>query len=659
MSFLYPSVFWALLALLIPIAVHLFNFRRHKLFYFSNTELLRNIHQENAKTHKLKHLVALMLRCLFVAALVLAFAFPYPKSFGTLTDAEEEVVGVYIDNSMSMRALSSNTTLFEDARESARHLVEQYPPSMRFLLLTNSFEQENEYPMNRDEMLDRLDRMKSDGPPVKMGEVLDRFAMLRKYHGIVQTSFFVYSDFQKNMLQLSGVQPDSTLRVFVIPMVAETLSNLSIDTVWLGSPVMQTGLANEVHAIIHNRGERGVQGIPVSLTVDGQIAAVTAVDVEPYCSIEVLMQLVPQATGGIRCSVSLTDYPVSFDDVYLFVVEPRRTLSVVELNSGDKPSALSLIFADDPQYDYVAMNPSRFDLNALSKAQLVVVNAASEVNGTLHQALEADAAEGASVVFFHDDGAVDTNLLAVSDLALKHSFFDEMILEMPQHADLPKAYRHVRLTPDAHAVTLIHLANGDPLLTLRQKGKGYVFDFATTFDANWSTLADNALFVPLMLKMALLGGGVGRIAYTIGEDKTMVFSDLNTNGNLDLRFRNNDFTFDVIPSYELRDNRLCIFLNDELREAGFYDLMLNDSVGHVLALNDSRLESDMAFYDVAQIQEVFGEAGMSLGAVLKADDFVHHNVSQAVARTSTLWRWLVLLALLALVGEAAVLRFWK
>ena len=76
MRFLYPNMLWGLFALLIPILIHLFNFRRHKLVYFSNTTVLRSIQQENAKTRKLKYLVTLLLRCLFITALVLAFAFP-------------------------------------------------------------------------------------------------------------------------------------------------------------------------------------------------------------------------------------------------------------------------------------------------------------------------------------------------------------------------------------------------------------------------------------------------------------------------------------------------------------------------------------------------------------------------------------------------------
>ena len=658
MKFLYPSVLWALTVLLIPIAVHLFNLRRHRLEYFSNTELLKTIHQENKRTRRLKHLVALLLRCVFFAALVLAFAFPYRPAADSAFDAEEDVVGVYIDNSMSMKALSERTTLLDDARASARQLVGQYPPSTRFLLLTNSFEVQNESPMNQEEMLDRIDRMSPDGPPVRMSGVLDRFAMLRQYHGLDEATLFVYSDFQKNMFPLDRVRDDSSLRVYAVPMHSSVRSNLSIDTLWLGSPVMQAQLANEVHVIVHNWGDQAVQGVPVNLTMDGRVVAASTVDVEPQGTAELSMQMLPETTGSIRCSVTLTDYPIVFDDVYDFVIEPRSTLRVVELGQA-APTGVALVFADDPQYGYEAMNPNRFDLNALSKAQLVVVDATSEINATLRQTLEEDAAEGASVLFFHDEGAVDTNRLTVSDLALQHAFFDDMILEMPQHADLPKVTGHVRLHPDAGSTTLIHLANGDPLLTIRQEGRGYVFDMATTLDAKWSTLADNALFVPLLLKMALLGGGVGRTSYTLGEDKTLIFSDLDINGNLNLRIRDDQGGFDIVPAYEMRNNRLCVYLGGELQQPGFYELVLNDSVRHVMAWNDSRMESDMAFCDQDQVEQAFREAGIPVGAVLEASDFARHDLMQALARKSTAWRWFVLLALLALVGEAAVLRFWK
>ena len=628
--------------------------------YFSNTAVLKTIQQENAKTKKLKYLVTLLLRCLFIAALVLAFAFPYKPDEAAKINTEEGLVGVYLDNSMSMKAQSSKTTLLDDARESAKNLVEKCAPSTRFLLMTNSFEVQNEYPMNQEEMLDQLDRMSLDGPPMKMNVVIDRFNMLKKRHGFDEAALFAYSDFQKNMLDLAGAQKDTSTQVVAVPMEADNHSNISIDSVWLGSPVMQLGLANEAHLLVSNRGGKEVKGLPVNLNMDGKVVASATVDVDGNASAELVMQFLPQTTGFTRCSVSLTDYPITFDDVYHFVVETRPNLNIVELSADGKASPVSLVFADDAQCHFVPMDPSRIDLQTLSKAQLIVVSEASSLNETMRQALFEDAAEGASVAFFHDDGkAIDTNTMAASDIAMRHEFFSDIILDLPQHADLPKVKRHVRLTPDAKTTVLMHLDNGDPLLTMKPMGKGYVFDFATTLDAQWSNLADHSLFVPLMLKMAFLGGGVGQIAYTLGEDKSLVFSDISIESISDLSVRNDDGSFEMMPAHEVRNNRMCVYFQDDLPEAGFYALVMNDSVRNVMAWNDSRLESDMHFVEKEAVGKVFEDHGFEVAAVLEPEAFANHDLVEAMARKSSIWRWFVLLALLALAGEVAVLRFWK
>lgn len=660
MTFLYPSILWALTALLIPIAVHLFNFRRHKTVYFSNTAVLKTIQQENAKTKKLKYLVVLALRCLFIAALALAFAFPYKPDEAASINADEDLVGIYLDNSMSMKAQSSKTTLLADACESAKSLLDKFSPSTRYVLMTNSFEVQNEYPMNRDEMLDQLDRMNLDGHPVKLNALVDRFGMLKKLHGYEQASLFMYSDFQKNMFDLSGVRKDSGLRVVAVPMQAEIQSNISIDSVWLSSPVVQVGLSNDIHVLVTNHGEKEVKGLPVSLSVDGKNTASATVDVSGGESAELVMQFMLQEAGDARCNVSLMDYPITFDDTYSFVVSIRPTLKVVELNKTAAVSDVAMAFAEDPQYEYIKMDPNRFDLSVLSKAQLVVVNETSSVNETMRQALLEDAAEGASVVFFHDDGkTVDTNTMSVSDIAVHHEFFNDMILDLPQHADLPQVKQHVRLMLSANSTALMHLDNGDPLLTMKPTGKGQVFDFATTLDAQWSNLADHSLFVPMLLKMALFGGGLERLSYILGVDNTLPISDMPLDGLEHLSINNEEVGFEMIPAHEVRNNRVVLFLQDALPEAGFYELRMRDSVFHVMAWNDSRLESDMAFVGEEEIAKTFKEAGIDLMAVLDADDFAGNDLMQAMARQSSIWKWFVLLALLALAGEVAVLRFWK
>ncbi|MFI5136035.1 MAG: BatA domain-containing protein, partial [Chitinophagales bacterium] len=64
MSFLYPAFLFALGAIAIPIIIHLFNFRRYKTIYFSNTKFLREVKEKTDSRTQLKHLLVLLCRIL-------------------------------------------------------------------------------------------------------------------------------------------------------------------------------------------------------------------------------------------------------------------------------------------------------------------------------------------------------------------------------------------------------------------------------------------------------------------------------------------------------------------------------------------------------------------------------------------------------------------
>jgi len=64
MQFLYPSFLYALLALAIPIIIHLFFFRRFKKVYFTNVRFLKEIKEETSARQRLKNLLVLLMRLL-------------------------------------------------------------------------------------------------------------------------------------------------------------------------------------------------------------------------------------------------------------------------------------------------------------------------------------------------------------------------------------------------------------------------------------------------------------------------------------------------------------------------------------------------------------------------------------------------------------------
>ncbi len=62
MSFLNPYLLWGLLAVFIPVIIHLFNFRKFRKVYFTNVRFLEELKQQTQKQSKLRHLLVMIAR---------------------------------------------------------------------------------------------------------------------------------------------------------------------------------------------------------------------------------------------------------------------------------------------------------------------------------------------------------------------------------------------------------------------------------------------------------------------------------------------------------------------------------------------------------------------------------------------------------------------
>lgn len=663
MNFLYPNMLWCLFALAIPVIVHLFNFRRHKVVYFSNTATLKTIEQENVKTKRLKYLIVLIMRMLFIAGLVFAFAYPYDSEQKLKTDDADNLIAVYIDNSMSMQSQSEEVKLVEDARSSARALVKSVSPSQRFVLLTNSRQPDNEYPMNQDEMLMSIDAMQTEASPMTFNNLYENLQMIMRRNGFKSASLFVYSDFQNDMMDMRGIVADSAIQIVGLPLSSDYQQNIYIDTVWLSSPVLQTGLANEVNVRVVNDGGKEINGLPVYLEIDGVSAAFTTIDIPADGKGVTAMQFVLNESGEKSAAVSINDYPITFDDTYNFVLNVRPVIKIVELTSNyTMTSPIATLFSDNLQFDYQAIDPHRIDQQYLMDCQMVVVDGDADLNETMWRTIVDFASDGGSVVVLpSDETKAENDTLSVNMIASQHEFFSDIFVNIPDNADLPKVYKHtqIRKLKFRNTLTLMSLQNGTSFFTLSKIGGGNIFSFASQLGGDWTNFADNALFVPVMYKIAMMGAQTGRLSYTIGIDRELTVNDLTAFAESDVRIRNEQGNFEMIPVVDLRNNRAVVRLYDELPGAGFYTVNKGDELIATTAWNDSRAESKMQFMNGEEVSKLMKDNGLNVLTVMKAGEIRSDDVMQMMVRRSMLWRTFILISLITLLIEILILRFWK
>ena len=688
MDFLYPNMLYALIALIIPIVVHLFNFRRHKLVYFSNTSILKTIEQENSKTKKLKYIITLIMRMLFIASIVVAFAFPYKKDNNTINNNVDNLIAIYIDNSMSMQSHSSEKTLFEDSRTSAMKLVENLNQAQKYVLLSNDRNSENEYPMNKDEMLQRLNEMKTEAPSTSIDDIYNGLAFIKKKNDFNSATLFVYSDFQNNTMTSGDLKVDTTIQIVVFPLKSDFQNNIYIDSVWLQSPVLQKNMTNELNARIVNETANDIKGLPVNFSIDENVVAYTTCDIKADSYADVNMQFAVENEGDSKAKVAINDSPITFDDEYNLVLKVRPEINVVEIqstvetNGRTSNNSLSLLFDGDALINYQSMSKYNIDQSIINNAQMIVVDN-TELNETMQKSLIEFAERGGTLLMIESQVQevvelqsnsyiynhlgikpidFDDNETKLEYIAKRNSFFDDIFVELPDNADLPKVKKHVRFKIGKNVQNIISLQNGDPLLMMSNVGKGKVFVMSTSFDEEYSDLANHALFVPLMYKMALIGGNISELSYTLGIDKTLNINDVSLNVDDRISLKSDNAVYEIFPMIENRNGTNYISFFEDLPSSGFYDIYKNEEYIKTVAWNDNRSESEMSFYDKEELSELLKDNNLNVLMMIspvEAHGRVSDDVVENIVNQSSLWKIFVIIALIALLIEILILRFWK
>lgn len=674
MEFLYPNMLYALFALIIPIIIHLFNFRKHKVVYFSNTSVLKTIEQESSKTKKLKYLMALIMRMIFIASLVIAFAFPYKKDNNAVNNNVDNLIAVYIDNSMSMQSHSLEKTLFEDSRSSALKIVESLNQAQKFVLLSNDRNPKNEYPMNKDEMIICLNEMNSEAAPTSFEDIYNSLALIKKKNNFNSATLFVYSDFQKNMMNINYLKSDSTIQVVLFPLKSDFQKNIYVDSVWLQTPVLQKNMTNELNARIVNETPNDVKGLPVNFSMDDNNVAYATCDVAANSNADVNMQFVIDNDGFRKAKVTINDSPITFDNVYNFILEVRPVINVIEIKPDNVNSYLELLFEGDALVNYQSMKPYSIEHNVINNAQMIVVNESVNLNETMQQSLLDFASHGGTLLIFNDENtensyiynnigikssSMDENAMKIEYIAKRNSFFDDIFLKLPDNAELPEVKKHVRFTTGKDVLNIISLQNGNPLLMMSAQGNGNVFIISTSLKDEYSDLANHTLFVPLMYKMALIGGNVSQLSYTLGNDKYLKIKDIVLNVDDRISVRSENGMYEMFPIVENRRNVNYISFFENLPSSGFYDIYKNENYVSTVAWNDNRNESQMLFCDKDELTKLLKDNNLNILATIDYEDVKSDDIVEVVVRDSVIWKIFVIIALIALLIEILILRFWE
>ena len=412
MLFSQPHMLWGLLAVAIPIAIHLLNLRRYRKVYFSNVERLTELSSERRQRSQLRRWLVLAARVLAIVALVLAFARPtLPTKGDTELHSGATVVSLYIDNSYSMELPAADGTALDAARQAAATVVAAYPPATRFQLATCDLTGLQMHWLDKEEVLDAIEGVEASAASPMLSTAVERLSAFAKQSGAANRHLYVFSDFQTSTTDIDQLPTDSLLRLSLVPVGGTATDNIYVDTIRLDAPAYHIGATVCVEATLANSGDHPAEGVPVRLMADGRERAVATVDVPPHGSTTVPLRFSVDHTGWLDCAVEIDDYPILFDNNYYFTLPAARPVRILEIYGRQPNLYLQRLFAGDSMMRHTAAAHLQHDL---SQVDLLVLNEVTQLpSGEVAQIQDLVLRGGTLLVLPAEGGGRSPNTAAV------------------------------------------------------------------------------------------------------------------------------------------------------------------------------------------------------------------------------------------------------
>jgi len=688
MSFLNPYLLWGLLAISIPVIIHLFNFRRFRRVYFTNVRFLEELKQQTRRQSQLRHILVMILRMLAIASLVLAFSQPYiPADRQGLKLEKVNHVSVYIDNSFSMEALSTAGPLIDQARSKAREIAFSYRSSDLFGIVTNDFEGRHQRWLSRDEFLQALDEITISPEVRTVSAVASRQRDLLYNSDMGRMISYLISDFQEGICDFDQFPADSLVSTWLVPLSAAKKENLFIDSCWFVSPVHQLNQGVKLVARVVNQSETDFEKVPLKLTINGQQKTVASFDIPKGLFKDVELPFTNYEPGIQYGTLEISDYPVTFDDRLYLVYNVAGNIPVLAINGKGESKYLNALFGNDSAFLFVNNAYTNIDYNRLSEYKLVILNELKEISSGLSQELSSYLDLGGTLLIIPSP---EMNIAEFQQFLASAgaNFYTELVKEdtrvtevdrqNPVFADVfehgktgaesewdntdwPAVRQYFRISRSATTSQLgvMTLLNGQYLLTREKAGNGKLFLLSVPLDESYSNFASHAIFVPALYRIALLGAATDPLYYTIGKDDVIELNNPNLSGDKTLKVISMSDKSEFIPGHISLNRRLDLRLNGQVKVAGHYQLTADQETIKGLGFNYDRLESVMEFLGADRLQDAVKRYLPANSGVLSDKGKPLSETIKEMNQGTSLWKLFIILALVFLGAEIALLRLWN
>ncbi len=674
MTFLSPSILWGLLAISIPIIIHLISLRHTRDTEFSTLRFIKSLKHETIRHLRIKQWLLLLLRTIAILFLILMFARPLMTgtSTGKLAGDVESRAVIVVDNSASMAVLTDDGTLLDRAKSSLPAIlqglegettVELYQTNPPRKLFTGSHEESGP-------IIKRVNGI------VQTNLADNLWSMIDSVLHTVEASepnreCFIISDFQSApSFAVDSLIPNSDWKYYCI-LQPKVENNISVSEVSVLSQIKLPNHLVKLNTRVGNGGMTEKRNIPVELYLNDERVGQVVSHFQPSRFKDFMFQVYPGKTGIINGKIVIPDDDFPLDNFRNFeLVIPNQIAvkvvgqSVEELFLLDL--ALSAITGDTELLLLDRQVSDDVERLFLSDIDILLLHNPANLSNSAIEDLQSFLMSGGGLIWFvgndlnQTDPVAWPSLLKLPELIQTRrldgeSFFSTSIVE-ENHSlftdlninnmkeELPQVYGYNEVRLQMNHTPLIKLNNGHPLLVESKVFGSSGFVFTSPLNLRWNDLPVKGLLVPLLHRMLILLGTkeFNTQPLLVGQDKIIDIKGENINAEWVLKTPNEN-EIKLIPDYT--NEKLLITQTSELGSyTVFADGNLFSSFSTLLSPHELpfiRIEGETLAENLGIEQARIIEPTQHLGSELKE-----------IRYGRSIWRLLLFIVLSSLVIES-------
>jgi len=659
MIFLHPEFLWALWVLLIPIIIHLFDFRKSKKVFFPDIRFLKEVEQHSRKPLKLKQWLILLARLGFITFLVLLFAQP-TITFNNPNQIGKGTVLIYLDNSQSMSSFANaKETLLEEAKTMVQGIIEKMPKEQELLIITNDDFGRFKTPINISKASESIPSINLSEKPFSLQKLSVKISEYTR-SAIQLSDVIVISDFQKATSELLESSLDTALNYWVSPLTPESIKNCMVDSIYLEDSNIASDGNRSINVIVSNTSNEVKEGLPIKIFVGDRQVSASSITIPAYQKRSISFSL-GKPEGALAGYIQLEDYPNVFDNRFNFSLPPAHLISVLEIADDNPSPYIKPVFGNENIFSFVTNNYQNIDSEILENAEFIIINQVQKLSKETVLQLKNMAVKGNVVLVIPN---ATSNLAAykfivphlkekelptklkLKEPSFKVPFFSSMLEKPSQKFEMPTATPVWSWGQDRSAI--LSFEDGSPYLSEVIEN---IYFLASPLQNPLSDFQTHALFVPVMYGLASQSSTPKISLFNRIEDEYYDLSLASIEPKDIIKLVKDDI--EIIPNRQNIGTKERISFPKELISTGTYEVSVRDSVKAYLSINLDKKESLLSPLTKDEIESLFSDHKMVL-----LDEFKPNKSNLISFNTGMqLWRYALTICLLFLLMETLLIRF--